>query len=174
MKRDERKRLTEEQEAELRAERAHAAASDRQRTRVAQRFGWSGTTRKTRTVPCRDCGTPTELSEFADLVVEASRAYLAKLGEPPLEDGELTRCDSCGQRWRDRHAERLEFERLEMLKIAKKPLRPTEFELDWLARAGFREMADALRERWNLRGARTARTNPRQRKFTIVPEETTE
>lgn len=166
--REERRQLTEEQETELRSERARAASTDHQRSRVAQRFGWSGTTRKTRLVPCRDCGTPTELSEFADLIVEASRGYLEKLGEPPLTDGELTRCDECGQFWKERQARLAIAERDTMLKILRKPLRPTEFEYGWLESHGYRDTAMALRERWSNR--HTKKPNPGQRKLALVEE----
>lgn len=133
----------EEIEAELASERARAKAQDGQRTRCAVRFGHGALS--TRTVPCKDCGVGVQLSLYADIVVEQSAALLAKLGEPPLEDGELTRCDACSADWRTRR-EAASREVIQRATAIIRSRRRTPGELEWLERHGYHDSVAAIRE----------------------------
>jgi len=84
--------------AEVAEEHARARSNDSKRLGRVTRLREDDEPQ--RIVPCRDCGTEVELSEFAWQMAQRASDMLAKRGEPPLEDGELTRCAPCGAKWR--------------------------------------------------------------------------
>jgi len=62
------------------------------------------------TLPCMDCGTPRELDARTVELVGTMQALLKRLGDRPLADAELVRCDVCWQRWRAAQGERSRLE----------------------------------------------------------------
>jgi hypothetical protein len=119
-----------------------------------------------RIVPCRDCGTPVELSQFAWEMAQKASEYLARKGEPPLEDGELTRCELCGNDWREREYQRTMARHVGIRAIigkAKQEGRLEAGDRGWLERNDARDvvaMLDArferLREQRKAKGKREA------------------
>lgn len=124
--------------SDIRQARSH----DRARTGGQVRFG-AAAMGPTRDVPCRDCGEVVELSALANQMMQAANEVLHRQGEPPLEDGEVTRCLHCGEVWEAKQHRLRAGVHEQALKIRKRG-KATEFELDWLRRNGYRDTADAL------------------------------
>jgi hypothetical protein len=98
-------------------------------------------------VPCRDCGKQVQLSGFAVDVAKMASEVLMNRGEPPLEYGELTRCDSCGETWRLKQlntALRISNEVVRIIREVKAGRDLNEAQLDWLRRNGYGPTAEGM------------------------------
>lgn len=101
-----------------------------------------------RTVPCRQCGTPVQISPWVlEVAKQLSEGILHRRGEPPLEDGELTMCPPCGARWEAKHLEcAVELGRRvgQLVRDVKLGKDMTDEQIAWLRRHGYGDSADGI------------------------------
>jgi hypothetical protein len=132
---------------EEQAEEARARQADRLRS--AGPMAAFAADRPGREVPCRDCGKPVEVSGFALEMAETASRALARRGERPLGDGELTRCPACSRVWDERQREnalREAEEAKRLVRLVKQRGQILPAEESWLRRRGFAATALGLKE----------------------------
>lgn len=136
--------------AEIAEEISKARSSDDQRARRV--ISLRGPDEPQRLVPCRDCGDPVELSEFAWLMAQKASDMLAKRGEEPLRDEELTRCTECGKKWRAKERGIADADQRTVqavIREAKAKGHLPESEAAWLKKHGHGDTVAALRQRFD-------------------------
>lgn len=130
---------------ELLEMRREAARNDASRAGRAVRLG--ETNEPKRIVPCRACGVDVEISAW---VVEVARQFddvLARRGERPLEDGELTMCGRCAGDWGQRKfntAVQLAEAVQRVVRDVKAGRDLNADQLSWLRHNGYGDTADGM------------------------------
>ncbi len=163
-----RRRMSECYCAEIAEEHASARSNDSKRVGRVMRLREDNEPQ--RIVPCRDCGAPVELSEFAWQMAQRASDMLAKRGEPPLEDGELTRCPPCGHAWRKKQNASAEDDMRAVRAVmaeAKTKGALTQSEAAWLRKHGHGEFVDAFQRRQDAATRSKPKRNSRARQESV-------